>query len=198
MGCALHTLLPPGTAYTTLDISVRFVRPVTTDTGTVLAGAGTVLHQRSPDGHRRGATLRRGRWPAAGARYVVAAGALVRATPGADRRRAACRQPRGDPGDAALGAFMSSLDVFIVNVAFAGSGHDFPGTSLSALSWVLNGYAIVFAALLVPAGRMADRLGHRRVFLAGLVVFTSASAACAAATWAGSRSAAYRRSALRR
>ncbi|HSS89075.1 MAG TPA: PaaI family thioesterase [Streptosporangiaceae bacterium] len=44
MGCALHTLLPPGTAYTTLDISVRFVRPVTTDTGTVLA-TGTVLHR---------------------------------------------------------------------------------------------------------------------------------------------------------
>ena len=44
MGCALHTLLPPGTAYTTLDINVRFVRPVTTDTGTVLA-TGTVLHR---------------------------------------------------------------------------------------------------------------------------------------------------------
>jgi uncharacterized protein (TIGR00369 family) len=44
MGCALHTLLPPATAYTTLDISIRFVRPVTTDTDTVLA-TGTVLHR---------------------------------------------------------------------------------------------------------------------------------------------------------
>lgn len=44
MGCALHTLLPQGTGYTTLDISVRYLRPVTVSTGTVLA-TGTVVHQ---------------------------------------------------------------------------------------------------------------------------------------------------------
>jgi EmrB/QacA subfamily drug resistance transporter len=77
-----------------------------------------------------------------------------------------------------LGTFMGSLDVFIVNVAFPAIQRDFPGTGLSALSWVLNGYAIVFAAFLVPAGRIADRIGHRRAFLIGLLVFTSASALC--------------------
>ncbi len=77
-----------------------------------------------------------------------------------------------------LGTFMGSLDVFIVNVAFPAIQRDFPGTGLSALSWVLNGYAIVFAAFLVPAGRIADRIGHRRAFLIGLLVFTGGSALC--------------------
>jgi EmrB/QacA subfamily drug resistance transporter len=79
-----------------------------------------------------------------------------------------------------IAAFMASLDVFIVNVAFDSIGADFPGTSLSQLSWVLNAYAVVFAALLVPAGRLADRYGRRAGFVLGLGVFTAASAACAA------------------
>lgn len=78
-------------------------------------------------------------------------------------------------------AFMASLDVFIVNVAFPDIGRDFHGESLSNLSWILNGYAILFAALLVPLGRLADRYGRKEGFLAGLAVFTLASAACAAA-----------------
>lgn len=77
-----------------------------------------------------------------------------------------------------LGAFMGSLDVFIVNFAFPAIQHDFSGTSLSALSWVLNGYAIIFAALLVPAGRIADRIGHRRAFMIGLFFFVTGSALC--------------------
>jgi EmrB/QacA subfamily drug resistance transporter len=77
-------------------------------------------------------------------------------------------------------AFMASLDVFIVNVAFDSIGADFSGTSLSQLSWVLNAYAVVFAALLVPAGRIADRYGRRVGFAVGLGLFTVASAACAA------------------
>jgi EmrB/QacA subfamily drug resistance transporter len=77
--------------------------------------------------------------------------------------------------------FMSSLDLFIVNIAFPDIHRDFPETSLAGLSWILNAYAIVFAALLVPAGRSADRLGRRRSFLAGLALFTAASALCAAA-----------------
>ena len=81
-----------------------------------------------------------------------------------------------------LGTFMSSLDVFIVNVAFPAMRADFTGTDLSALSWVLNGYAIVFAAFLVPAGRTADRIGHRRAFLIGLLVFTGGSALCGVAS----------------
>ena len=49
-------------------------------------------------------------------------------------------------------AFMAQLDLFIVNVAIPSLGRLFRGSDLAGLSWVLNGYAIVFAALLVPAG----------------------------------------------
>src|SRR5918995_2223309 len=80
-----------------------------------------------------------------------------------------------------LGAFMGGLDLFIVNVAFPDLARDFAGADLASLSWVLNAYAIVFAALLVPAGRWADAYGRKRVFLLGLALFTAASAACAAA-----------------
>lgn len=76
-------------------------------------------------------------------------------------------------------AFMASLDLFIVNVAFNAIGHDFDGSSLSDLSWILNAYAIVYAALLVPLGRLADRYGRKEGFLAGLALFALASAACA-------------------
>src|SRR4051794_716403 len=80
-----------------------------------------------------------------------------------------------------VGVFVASLDLFIVNIAFPDIQRDFDGTSLASLSWILNAYAIVFAALLVPAGRWADRTGRKRAFLGGLAVFTAASAACAAA-----------------
>ncbi|MER5730334.1 MFS transporter [Streptomyces sp. NPDC002138] len=85
----------------------------------------------------------------------------------------------------AAAVFVSNLDLFIVNVALPAMQEHFHGSSLATLSWVLNGYAIVFAALLVVAGRLADRIGHRRVFLAGLAVFTAASALCALAPAVG-------------
>ncbi|MFL5846168.1 MAG: MFS transporter [Solirubrobacteraceae bacterium] len=71
--------------------------------------------------------------------------------------------------------FMASLDLFIVNIAFPDIQADLGGTD-SSLSWVLNAYAIVLAALLVPLGRIADNLGRKRAFLAGLVIFAVASA----------------------
>jgi EmrB/QacA subfamily drug resistance transporter len=77
-----------------------------------------------------------------------------------------------------LAVFMSSLDLFIVNLAFPYIGREYAGTSLSSLSWVLNGYTIVFAAVLVPAGRWADRVGRRRVFVAGLAAFVVGSLFC--------------------
>jgi EmrB/QacA subfamily drug resistance transporter len=83
------------------------------------------------------------------------------------------------------GIFMSSLDLFIVNIAFPSISRHFGGASLSSLSWVLSAYAIVFAALLVPAGRWADAFGRKRVFLTGLAVFVFASAACALAPSVG-------------
>jgi EmrB/QacA subfamily drug resistance transporter len=74
-----------------------------------------------------------------------------------------------------------NLDMFIVNVAIPSIGRSFGGANLANLSWVLNAYAIVFAALLVPAGRAADLIGRRGAFLTGMVVFGLASAACAVA-----------------
>ena len=79
------------------------------------------------------------------------------------------------------GVFLSSLDLFIVNIAFPSISASFHGESVSSLSWVLSAYAIVFAAALVPAGRWADRTGRKRAFLIGLAVFTASSAACALA-----------------
>jgi EmrB/QacA subfamily drug resistance transporter len=76
--------------------------------------------------------------------------------------------------------FMANLDLWIVNVALVAMARGLHGT-LSSLSWVLNAYAVALAALLIPAGRLGDRLGHRQVFLAGVTLFTLASAACALA-----------------
>ena len=84
-----------------------------------------------------------------------------------------------------VGVFASVLDLFIVNIAFPDLQRDFSGTGLASLSWVLNGYAIVFAALLVPAGRLVDLYGRRRGYVVGLTVFTVASAGCAVAPSAG-------------
>jgi EmrB/QacA subfamily drug resistance transporter len=83
------------------------------------------------------------------------------------------------------GVFMAGLDLFIVNIAFPQIHRNFPHNSLASLSWVLNAYSIVFAALLVPAGRWADALGRKRAFLVGMALFTAASAACAAAPSVG-------------
>jgi len=77
-----------------------------------------------------------------------------------------------------VAVFMALLDVTIVNIAFPDIRKSFPEDSLADLSWVLNAYNIVFAAALVPAGRLADRLGRRRLFLAGVLVFLAASAVC--------------------
>lgn len=84
-----------------------------------------------------------------------------------------------------IGMVLANLDLFIVNVALPSIGHDFPGAGLEALSWVLNGYAIVYAALLVFFGRLAERYRRNASFLLGVALFTAASAACAGATSIG-------------
>src|SRR3954453_1909750 len=76
-----------------------------------------------------------------------------------------------------VAVFMSFLDVTIVNIAFPDIRASFPTPSLAGLSWILTAYNIVFAALLVPAGRLADRTGRRRTFMAGLLTFLAASVA---------------------
>jgi EmrB/QacA subfamily drug resistance transporter len=75
-----------------------------------------------------------------------------------------------------VAVFMSFLDVTIVNIAFPDVRASFSSTSLPGLSWILTAYNIVFAALLVPGGRLADRIGRRRTFMAGLLTFLAASA----------------------
>jgi EmrB/QacA subfamily drug resistance transporter len=84
-----------------------------------------------------------------------------------------------------VGVWMANLDLFIVNLALPAIGSDFGSAEVTDLSWVLTGYATVFAALLVPAGRWADRVGRRRAYQAGLGLFTAASALAAAADGLG-------------
>ena len=81
------------------------------------------------------------------------------------------------------GVVLASLDLFIVNVALPQIGRDFHlhGGGLADLSWVLNGYAIVYAAFLVLFGRLAERYRRERGFLLGVAMFVAASAACGAA-----------------
>lgn len=74
-----------------------------------------------------------------------------------------------------IASFLAQLDVWITNVGLPAIGRGVGAGSLSNLSWVLNGYAIVYAALLVPAGRLADRFGRKAGFLLGLSVFGVAS-----------------------
>lgn len=79
---------------------------------------------------------------------------------------------------AALAALATYLDTTILFVAFPDITSSFESSSPSTLSWVLNAYTIAFAALLVPAGKIADRLGHLKAFLLGSSIFTIASMAC--------------------
>jgi MFS transporter, DHA2 family, methylenomycin A resistance protein len=80
-----------------------------------------------------------------------------------------------------LGFLMITLDATIVNVALGPIGDDIGG-ALSTAQWVVNGYTLAFAALLLSAGALADRVGSRNGFLAGLAVFGLGSAACTCAS----------------
>ncbi len=80
-----------------------------------------------------------------------------------------------------VGICLANLDLFIVNVALPNVATDLRGASLEDLSWVLNAYAIAYAALLVFFGRLAERHSRNLSFLLGVGLFTVASAACALA-----------------
>jgi MFS family permease len=84
-----------------------------------------------------------------------------------------------------VAVFAVSLDGTVLFVAFPAIRATFANVSAAQLSWVLNAYTIVFGALLVPGGRIADRIGRKRIFLQGLRVFTTASALCGLAPSAG-------------
>jgi EmrB/QacA subfamily drug resistance transporter len=82
------------------------------------------------------------------------------------------------------GTFMVTLDFFIVNVAIPSIQRELHADT-AAIEWVVAGYGLTYAALLIIGGRLGDLQGRRRIFCAGLAVFTLASAACGAAPNAG-------------
>ena len=87
-------------------------------------------------------------------------------------------------GAVSFGLFMIMLDTTAVNVALPTIQRDL-GAGLPELQWIVAGYALTFAALMLTAGKLADLLGRRRVFVSGLAVFAASSLACALAPSAG-------------
>jgi EmrB/QacA subfamily drug resistance transporter len=85
----------------------------------------------------------------------------------------------------AMATFLVFLDTTALYVAYPDLTADFAGVSTSQLSWVLNSYTIAVAALLVPAGRLADRVGRKRTFLTATAVFCVGSALCGLAPGVG-------------
>src|SRR5579875_2690660 len=102
--------------------------------------------------------------------------------------------PAGDPGQrgaarwalvaTSLGFGVVQLDVSVVNVAIKPIGADLGG-GVSGLQWVVGAYTLAFAALILSAGALGDRIGARRMFVAGFALFTLASAACGLAPGLG-------------
>lgn len=83
------------------------------------------------------------------------------------------------------GSFLAFLDVTIANLALPAVGQDFVVADISDLSWIVTLYTVVFAALLAPAGRIADVVGRRQLFLIGMAVFVLGSSGAAAAPGLG-------------
>jgi EmrB/QacA subfamily drug resistance transporter len=83
-----------------------------------------------------------------------------------------------------LGSGMAFLDGTVVNVALPDIGRDL-GASTAALQWILNGYLLTLASLILLGGSLGDRYGRRRIFVAGVALFTAASLLCAIAPSAG-------------
>lgn len=99
------------------------------------------------------------------------------ADPGAPADGRANRAPGWSLAAALLGFFVVTLDAVIVNVALPAIGRDLAG-GISGLQWVVDGYTLMFAALLLSSGSLSDRIGARRAFGAGMALFVIASAGC--------------------
>ena len=91
-------------------------------------------------------------------------------------------EARGSPWPtfwiASVAVFLVSLDTTMLFAAFRAVREGFSGTSAADMSWVLNAYTVVYAAMLIPAGGLADAHGRKKVFLIGVTLFLAASAAC--------------------
>jgi EmrB/QacA subfamily drug resistance transporter len=103
-----------------------------------------------------------------------------RAAPAGGWVRYATPRGRWVLGVAVLGSAMAFLEATVTNVALPTIGRDL-GTGVSGLQWVLNGYLLTLASLILLGGALGDRYGRRRVFVVGVVWFSIASAVCAAA-----------------
>lgn len=79
------------------------------------------------------------------------------------------------------GVFLAAIDFYVVTVAVPNMLRDFRHSGIAQVSWVFNGYTVTFTAALLPAAGLADRIGRRRVFLAGLGLFTVSALASATA-----------------
>lgn len=97
--------------------------------------------------------------------------------------------PHGEPAAspwpvfwiASVAVFLVSLDTTMLYAAFSALRAGFPQATAADMSWVLNAYTVVYAAMLIPAGGLADTHGRKKVFLIGVTLFLAASAACALA-----------------
>src|ERR1700752_536024 len=83
-----------------------------------------------------------------------------------------------------LGLFMTVLDNLVVNVALPSIHRDL-GASIQTLEWTVNAYVLAYAVLLLTGAALGDRVGRKRMFIAGIALFTAASAAAALAPTAG-------------
>ncbi len=79
---------------------------------------------------------------------------------------------------ASIAVFLVSLDTTMLFAAFRAVRAGFAGTSAADMSWVLNAYTVVYAAMLIPAGGLADTHGRKKIFMLGVTLFLAASAAC--------------------
>lgn len=93
--------------------------------------------------------------------------------------------PWSTHGLTSLVMFAAFLDSSLLVIAFPSIRRSFASVSTAELSWILNAYTIVFGALLVPLGRLADQFGRKKMFLWGVGIFTLASALCGVAPSAG-------------
>lgn len=117
---------------------------------------------------------------AAASTNAPAAPATAATPPSSSSQHAA--KPQASPWPvfwiASVAVFLVSLDTTMLFAAFGAVRAGFPGTSAADMSWVLNAYTVVYAAMLIPAGGLSDTHGRKKVFMIGVTVFLAASAAC--------------------